>query len=94
MSDTSSLAESLREKAYGHPELWVCTLEEFIEKVFPVLREHQIKNKLKRKVVILAAQFLRLHFDAKEMRGTIEYEVSKAIDESLIYYVNVAHEQV
>lgn len=86
--------ETLKEKAYGHPELWECTLDEFIAKASVVLMEHRDKNKLKPKVVSLAAQFLRIEFEAKTLKGTVEYEVSRAIDGALIYFVNVAGEEI
>lgn len=87
-------SEHFKTKAYGHPELWECTLEEFIEKVSPVLQAQQIKHNLKNKVAKTAAGFLRLKFDNKELKGKVEYEVAKAIDEALIYYVNVLGEDV
>lgn len=90
----SDAAERFKEKAYGHPEIWECALDEFINKVAPVLQDHQKRNKLKPKVVSLAADFLRLKFDAKELKGTVEYEVCNAIDMALIYYVNVLGEEV
>lgn len=86
--------ERLKEKAYGHPAIWECTLEEFIEKVAHVLQEHQNKNNFKRKVFETAAGFLRLKFDNKELKGEIEYEVAKAIENSLMYYANVLGEDV
>ena len=92
--DASGLAERFKAKAYEHLELWECSLEEFIEKVIPVMQDHQKRNKLKPKVVRTAAVFLRMRFDSKELKGTIEYEVSKAIEESLIYYVNCLGEEV
>ena len=91
---TSGLSERLKEKAYGHPELWECSVEEFIEKVIPVMQAHQKRNKLQPKVIKTAAGFLRIRFDANELKGTIEYEVSTAIEQSLIYYVNCLGEEV
>lgn len=87
-------SKEFKERSEGHPELWQCSLDEFIEKVLPTLKAKQSKHKLKNKVVKMAAQFLRLKFDLKELAGTIEYEVNKAIDESLIYFVNVLGEDV
>lgn len=84
----------LRERSQGHIEVWQCTVDEFIEKVMPVLKEHMTKNKLKPKVVKLAASFLRIKFDKAELKGTIEYEVATAIEESLIYHVNCLGEEV
>jgi hypothetical protein len=92
MSLTSS--QILRDKAYGHPELWECTLDEFIEKVLTVLLDHQKRNKLKRKVVETAVAFLRISFDKKELKGTIEYEVANAIQSAMIYYANCLGEEV
>ena len=89
------IASKLRDNAYGHADIWECTLDEFIAKVLPVVQEHYKKHSdLTPKVIKLAMQFLRLHFDAKELKGTIEHEVSRAIDESLIYYVNCTGEGV
>lgn len=87
-------SKEFKEKSEGHPEIWRCSLEEFIEKVLPVLKEKQSKHQLKNKVVKVAAQFLRIGFDNKELAGTVEYEVNKAIDESLIYFVNILGEDV
>jgi hypothetical protein len=84
----------VRDKAYGHSEIWECTLEEFITKTLPTLQGHQQRNKLKAKVVKTAAEFLRIKFDRKELKGTIEYEVATAIQEALIYYVNCLGEEV
>lgn len=94
MSDAKGLvmAKAYQEKAYGHPEIWECTLEEFIKKVSPELQDQWTRNNLKHKVVKLAADFLRLKFDGKELKGTIKHEVAKSIEESLIYFVNVLDE--
>ena len=54
----------------------------------PVLQAHQVKNKLQKKVVVTASQFLRIKFDKKELQGTIDYEVSSAIYMALVYYAN------
>lgn len=88
------MAKAFRERREGHADIWECTLEEFIDKVIPIWKEHQIKNKLSRKVMELSAQFLRIKFDRKELKGTIEYEVSKAIEESMIYFVNGLGEDI
>ena len=88
------LTDKLRDKAFGHIEIWECTLEEFIEKVAPVLKSHQQKNNLSSNIIKTAAQFLRLNFDEKSLKGTIEYEVSKAIECSLMYYANVLGEEI
>jgi hypothetical protein len=74
--------------------MWECTLEEFIEKVVPVLQEHIQKNKLHIKVVKLAISFLRIHFEEKTLPDTVEKAVSKSIEEALIYYVNIMGEDV
>ena len=87
-------SKEFKEKSEGHPEIWKCSLEEFIEKVLPILKEKQSKHQLENKVVKVAAQFLRIGFDKKELAGTVEYEVDKAIDESLIYFVNILGEDV
>ena len=87
-------SKEFKERSEGHHGIWKCSLEEFIEKVLPILKEKQSKHRLKNKVVKVAAQFLRIKFDEKELAGTIEYEVNKAIDESLIYFVNVLGEDV
>lgn len=84
----STNVEVLRERAYGHTEIWKCTLEEFGNKMAPVLLEHIEKNKLERKVYETAVSFLRIKFDRGELKGTVEYEVSTAIEESMIYYTN------
>jgi hypothetical protein len=83
-----------KEKVNGHADLWDCTLENFIEKVTPVLQDHIRKNNLSSKVVKTAISFLRLKFDNKELKGEIGYEVAKAIEESLIYYVNCLGEGI
>jgi hypothetical protein len=90
----ANLAELFKEKAYGHPELWECSLQEFIDKVSPVVQEHWNKHNLKKKVVLLAASFLRIKFERKELKGTIEYEVCSAIECAAIYFVNVLGEEV
>lgn len=94
MSEINWKAEQFKKKAYGHADIWECSLDEFIDKVIPVWQEHQKKNKLSRKVMELSAQFLRIKFDNKELKGTIEYEVAKAIEESMMYYVNIIGEDI
>lgn len=88
------LLEELKEKTSGHAEIWECSFEEFTKKVIPVLRSEQLKNKLSQKVVLMAASFLRIKFDRKELKGTINNEVSLAIDNALMYYVNIKGEEV
>lgn len=90
----NDLAEAFKKKAYGHAELWECSLEEFIEKVAPVLAEHQRRNKLQAKVIDTTAGFLRIKFEWKELKGTVEYEVASAIEIALIYYVNYLGETI
>lgn len=94
MSDTNWKAEQFKEKVYGHADIWECSLDKFINKVIPVWQEHQVMNKLSKKVMELSAQFLRIKFDNKELKGTIEYEIAKAIEESMIYYINVLGEDI
>lgn len=94
MSETNWKESQFYERRNGHADIWECTLEEFIDKVILVWQEHQIKNKLSRKVMELSAQFLRIKFDNKELKGTIEYEVAKAIEESMMYYVNCLGEDI
>ena len=84
--------KTLRERREGHADIWECTLEEFIAKVLPICQSQQEKNNISRKVMKLAAAFLRLKFDGKELKGTVEYEVAKAIEGSMMYYTNVLGE--
>ena len=90
MIDTQKLIE----RRQGHPDLWECTLQEFIDKTIPEMQAQQQKHSIGMKVVKTACAFLRLKFDRKELKGTIEYEVAKAIEESLIYYTNCVGEEV
>lgn len=83
-----------KERSEGHADIWECSLQEFINKASPVLDEHWHKNKLDIKVVKLAAQLLRMEYDSKELKGTIDYEVTSAIDNALVYLVNVCGEDV
>ena len=77
-----------RKRSEGYPEIWECSLEEFANKVIPeVLKQSKI-NHLHTKVIKLGCSFLRTRYDHKELKGTIEYEVSRALDEALVYYVN------
>lgn len=92
MSD--ELIEALRNRSSGHEDIWECGLGEFIDKVSPVLSVCIVKDKLSPKVVELSAGFLRLKFDNKELKGTIDYEVKQAVQEALIYFVNVAGEDI
>ena len=91
---SKGLADAYRERSQGHADLWECTVEQFINQVLPVVQEHQKRNHLSHKVVTTVCQFLRIKFDRKELKGTPEHEVATAIEESLIYYVNVKGEEV
>lgn len=94
MSDINWKESQFYERRNGYADIWECNLDEFIDKVIPAWQEHQKKNKLSKKVMELSAQFLRIKFDNKELKGTIEYEVAKAIEESMMYYVNVLGEDI
>lgn len=76
----------------GHTDIWECTLKEFIQKSFPEFRRQQKENDITDKILKLGCSFLRIKFEQKELKGTIEYEVAKAIEESMIYYTNVLGE--
>lgn len=88
------LTAKLKERAYGHSSIWECSLEQLIEKVVPVLQDHQRRNLIPDRVLKTAAHFLRIKFDRKELAGEINYEVTCAIQEALIYYVNCLGEDV
>ena len=90
----NSLAEQFREKSQGHADIWECDEYTFVGKCATALQDHQKRNTLSPKVVKMAAQFLRIKFDKKELKGTVDYEVSTAIEEALIYYVNCKGEDV
>ena len=90
MIDTQKLIE----RRQGHPDLWECTLQEFIDKTIPEMQAQQQKHTIGMKVVKTACAFLRIKFDRKELKGTVEYEVANAIQEALIYYANVLGEEV
>jgi len=88
------IGNRLKEKAYGHPEIWKCTLYELIEKVIPEIQKQQIKNKVPKRIITTAIGFLRVGFDQQKLKGTIEYEVANAIQGALIYHVNILGEEV
>ena len=88
------MIKAFKDRRQGHADIYECSLDEFIDKVIPVWQEHQKKNKLSSKVMELSARFLRIKFDNKELKGTIEYEVAKAIEESMMYYVNCLGEDI
>jgi len=83
-----------KEISQGHADLWECTKDEFIKQVCDILKEQAKRNRLKPKVVTMAAQFLLIKFEKKELKGTAQHEVTKAVEESLIYFVNVLGEEV
>ena len=76
----------------GHTDVWECGLEEFVKKVLPECNKQQKENNITYKIMKLCASFLRIKFNDKELKGTVEYEVAKAIEESMIYYTNVLSE--
>lgn len=78
-----------KERREGHEDIWNCTLDECFTKISPIAQEHCAKDNIDNKTIGLAANFLRIKFERKELKGTIEYEVSKAFEEALIYYTNV-----
>jgi hypothetical protein len=85
--------EALLAITQGHPEIWACSIEDFIAKVLPVLNGHKVRNNLSTKTIKTAAQFLRLRFDKGDLTGTIDYEVAHSIEMALVYYVNVLGEE-
>lgn len=94
MDNIKSKVEQFKERRLGHTDIWECTLEEFIKKVLLECNKQQKENNITYKIMELSAQFLRIKFDNKELKGTIEYEVAKAIEESMMYYVNVCGEDL
>jgi hypothetical protein len=87
-------SEAFRERSEGHEDLWQGTPEEFMDLVTPVIRAEQLVHSIPKKVVILACKFLRLGYDQHELKGTVAYEVSTAIDQALVYFTNVLGEDV
>lgn len=80
------------DRRQGHADIWECSLEEFKEKALPEYLKQQKNNDITHKILKLATSFLRIKFEAKELKGTIEYEVAKSIEESMMYYTNVLNE--
>jgi hypothetical protein len=80
------------DRRQGHTDIWECSFEEFKEKVLPEYLRQQKDNNITHKILKLATSFLKIKFDNKELKGTIEYEVAKSIEESMIYYTNVLGE--
>jgi len=91
---SAEMTAKLIERRQGHADLWDCTVDEFIQKVIPEVQSQQLKHTIGMKVVKTACSFLRIKFDRKELKGTVEYEVANAIQESLIYYANCLGEEV
>jgi len=87
-----NVMKAIIERRTGYADIWECTLDEFIEKALPEVLKQQKKNDITHKIVKLATSFLKIKFEQKELKGTIEYEVAKAIEESMIYYTNVLGE--
>lgn len=92
MSNIDLKIEQIKKRRLGHSDIWECTLEEFINKVIPECNKQQKENKITNRIMKLGCSFLKLKFDDKELKGTIEYEVAKAIEEAMIYYTNVLGE--
>lgn len=92
--DPKEMIAKFKEKSQGHSDIWQCTLEEFVTKVSPAILQRAKKHNLKPKVVMMATSFIRNKFELGDLAGTIEYEVSKVIEEALMYYVNVLGEDV
>lgn len=87
-----NVMKTIVERRTGHADIWECTLKEFIDKALLEVLKQQKENDLTHKIVKLATSFLRIKFEQKELKGTIEYEVAKVIEESMIYYTNVLDE--
>lgn len=83
------MVKAYKERREGHEDIWNCTVKEFATKILPELKERSRKDRLSIKVIELAVDFLKIKYNDKKLQGTVEYEVSKAIEESLIYYTNV-----
>jgi hypothetical protein len=84
--------EQIKNRRLGHADIWECTFEEFKEKAFPEYLRQQKNNNITNKILKLATSFLKIKFENKELKGTIEYEVAKSIEESMMYYTNVLDE--
>jgi len=87
-----NVMKAIIDRRQGHEDIWECSLEEFVKKVLPECNKQQKENNITYKIMKLCASFLRMKFNEKELKGTIEYEVAKAIEESMIYYTNVLGE--
>jgi hypothetical protein len=92
MSNIDLKIEQIKKRRLGHADIWECSLEEFKVKALPEYLKQQKNNNITNKILKLATSFLRIKFEAKELKGTIEYEVAKSIEESMIYYTNVLGE--
>jgi len=69
-------------------------VKEFIAMVSPEFLKQATKHKISLKVVFLACEFMRIKFDQNDLKDSIEVEVSRALELSMIYYVNVANESI
>lgn len=87
-----NVIKAIIDRRQGHVDIWECSLEEFKEKVLPEYLMQQKNNDITHKILKLATSFLRIKFEAKELKGTIEYEVAKSIEESMMYYTNILGE--
>ena len=85
----SKISQELLENCSGHKEIWDCSLQDFAIKIQEALVYRATGDKLPSQVVLTATGFLKEKYTQGELQGTVSYEVSKAIDEALIYYTNV-----
>lgn len=92
MSGVDWKIEQIKKRRLGHEDIWECSLDEFKEKSLPEYLNQQKNNDITYKILKLATSFLRIKFEAKELKGTVEYEVAKSIEESMTYYTNVLGE--
>jgi len=83
-----------KERSEGHREIWQGTLMDAIQLLTPEIQRQQAKHKVPTKVVKTAIGFLRLKYDDHKLAGTVQHEVALAIDEALVYHVNVLGEDV
>ena len=81
--------ELIKEQRQGHEEMWKCSLEKFVDLVLQSLLDAQRNDNISSKEIKTAIGFLRMKFDKGMLAGTIEYEVSTAIEEAMIYHANV-----
>jgi len=93
MMDISKSAE-YKERSEGHRDLWSGTLMSVIQLLTPEIQRQQTKHKVPNKVITTAIGFLRLKYDEQKLAGTVQHEVALAIDEALVYHVNVLGEDV